>query len=192
MKTKEKKKKQSTKNQYSSFLGGEGIDAVTLEKFFQSASAQKTTNAPSLKELIGVIQTLPPLYESVDLSQEKVESIYALGYQAYEQGRYEDAIKHFRLAYMLDSRNDKYLFSLGLALEKNKDFFQATTAYQFWSSFHPESPFGHFRTGICFLEMEDIASAKSFFQESLSLSKVNNDFSPIYERTLLYISGLEG
>ncbi|WP_108623884.1 tetratricopeptide repeat protein [Candidatus Similichlamydia epinepheli] len=183
---------QTYTEQYRTFLGGAGIDKGVLEKLIRSSGTKVSSDeAPSLSDLIGVIRALPPLYESIDLSEEKVESIYALGYQAYEQARYDDAVKYFRLAYLLDVRKEKYLFSLGLALEKNEQFFEATTAYQFWASFHPELPFGHFRTGICFLELNDNISAKSFFDKTLKLSKGRDDLTSIYERALLYVSGLE-
>lgn len=190
----------AAEKRYRSFLGGEGFSNSDLERLidryrknqvetFDKQSADKSDSI-SQSDILQTLRSLPSIHETLDIPRPQVEGIYNLGYQNYNQGRYEKSIHYFRLAYILDPLNEKYLFSLGLSLEKDRQFFEAASAYLLWSQLQPTSPLGDFRAAVCFIEMGDKRAAESIFQSAANKCGDEKRFEPVLQRTRLYLEGL--
>lgn len=191
----------SAEKRYRSFLGGEGFSNSDLERLisryrqnqvnsFENQSDVKASEGLSIAEVIAALKSLPSIHESLDIPRAQVEGIYNLGYQNYNQGRYEKSIHYFRLAYILDPLNEKYLFSLGLSLEKERQHFEGASAYLLWSQLQPMSPLGDFRAAVCFIEMGDKRAAQSIFESAVRKCGDDKRFEPVLQRALLYLEGL--
>lgn len=188
---------------YRSFLGGEGFSTGDLERLIQryrqsqatSLEGQKdlkSTGSISLEQILQALRDMPSIHTSLNIPKPQVEGIYNLGYQNYNQGQYEKSIHYFRLAYILDPLNEKYLFSLGLSLEKERLYFEAASAYLLWSQMQSGSPLGDFRAAVCFMELGDRRAAASIFKAAVGKCGEETRFEPVKQRALLYLQGLEG
>lgn len=186
---------------YRSFLGGEGFSSIDLERLIDRYRKNQVENLEkqddvksnpgvSQSDILQTLRSLPSIHETLNIPRPQVEGIYNLGYQNYNQGRYEKSIHYFRLAYILDPLNEKYLFSLGLSLEKEHQFFEGASAYLLWSQLQPTSPLGDFRAAVCFIEMGDKRAAESIFQSAVHKCGEEKRFEPVLQRTLLYLEGL--
>lgn len=193
----------SAEKRYRSFLGGEGFSATDLERLIQRYRQNQASSLPSkdqwdsagsgitLDQIIEALRQMPSIHESLNIPKPQVEGIYNLGYQNYNQGQYDKSTQYFRLGYILDPLNEKYLFSLGLSLEKEKQYFEAASAYLLWSQMQVESPLGDFRAAVCFMELGDKRAAESIFRTAAEKCGTEARYEPVLQRTELYLEGLK-
>lgn len=186
---------------YRSFLGGEGFSTSDLERLIQRYRQAQATSLEdqkdlksngniSLSQVLQALRSMPSIHTSLNIPKPQVEGIYNLGYQNYNQGQYEKSIHYFRLAYILDPLNEKYLFSLGLSLEKERLYFEAASAYLLWSQMQAGSPLGDFRAAVCFMELGDKRAAASIFRAAVEKCGEDARFEPVQQRALLYLEGM--
>lgn len=150
----------------------------------------RPTGEEVFNEMLPFFKQAPSWSKLLNISDGQVEGIYNMGYQAYNQGKYEEAVSYFRVLYMLCPANEKYMFSLGLALERQRKFYEAATAYLYWSLLEQDKPLGYFRAGICFLEMEDQEAADDMFKKAIEISGDDDRYLPIKERSVLFRIGI--
>ncbi len=187
---------------YRSFLGGEGFSASDLERLIQRYRENQASELPekgewekpgpgiTLEQILDALRQMPSIHESINIPKSQVEGIYNLGYQNYNQGQYDKATQYFRLGYILDPLNEKYLFSLGLSLEKERQFFEAASAYLLWSQMQVHSPLGDFRAAVCFMELGDKRAAQSILRAAVEKCGTEARFEPVLQRAMLYLEGL--
>lgn len=183
---------------YTNFMGTGKMTQEQLDAHLQRIieSDEKTSDLNSeekvtMRELmVALVEEMGTLNDTAQLPPDQIEGVYNLGYQAYNQGNFEEAVNFFRLLYMLDPLNDKYIFALGLALEKQKKFFEALTAYMTCTFLKPSSPPGYFRSGICFIELQEPESAYQMFKLTQKHCAEHKELAILKERAALFAQGI--
>lgn len=184
---------------YSDFVGMGSMSQEELDehlkKMMAASASTRSLDAEdqvTMRELlVALAKEVGTLNDVAKLPPEEKEGIYGLGYQAYQQGNFEQAVHFFRLLYMLDPLNDRNIFALGLALEKQKKYFEALTAYMACSYLCPDNPISYFRSGVCFTELQEPNSAYQMFLLTQSQAKGKKDFEVVAERAKLFAAGLK-
>lgn len=183
---------------YSNFMGLGSMTQEQLETHLsevikinkQTATLDSDDKVTMRELLVALADEVGTLNDIAKLPPEQKEGVYSLGYQAYNQGNYEQAIHFFRLLYMLDPLNERNLFALGLALEKSNQYFEALTAYMACSYLESENPVFYFRSGICFIELGEESSAYHMYGLTQKHCKGKKEFAVLFERAKLFSEGI--
>lgn len=181
---------------HHSFLGknivsDEQIQLMTkCYEDFKNGESKK--NSQSVKQLIEkMVAENGTIAEKIDMKPEQLENIYNVGYQCFQQGNYKKAVGIFRLLFVMNPLETKYIFSLGLSLEKDKQIYPASTAYLLNTFLDETNPVPTFRVGVCFLEMKENIVAQAMFLKTIELCKGRENFTNIAERATLFLKGLQ-
>lgn len=186
---------------HSEYLGIQQFTSEQLEQFFEKFVTTNLSEAEKKKQEEEFINALPPSlqtlardttpsYEGYGYTKAHVESIYSIGYQFYNTGKWSYAITCFRLCVSYDAQDEKYLFSLALALEKDRQYYEAMTAYVSWHRLQPESPLSFYRAGLCLYELGKNTLALQYLQRAVTMIGSNEEWSGIQQRARLLIDGL--
>lgn len=95
------------------------------------------------------------------LSDDELETIYALGYNFYTTGQLKDADTVFRYLVFIDHTNAKYWIALGAVQQLNREFEKAVTSYGFASFLDLHNPKPQYHAAECLLAMGDKEKAES-------------------------------
>lgn len=183
---------------YSNFMGMGSMNQEQLDQKLQemikineqTAQLDREDQVTMRELLVALTDEVGTLNDIAKLDKEEREGIYSLGYQSYNQGNYKQAIDFFRLLYMFDPLNERNLFALGLALEKKGQFFEALTAYMACSYLNKTNPVFYFRSGICFVELQEPESAYHMYGLTQKHCKGKKEFAVLFERAKLFSEGI--
>jgi type III secretion system low calcium response chaperone LcrH/SycD len=186
----------STVNPQVNFLGIQSLSAEKIEEMSQHILEQmgkeESNNAGTIKQILTeMIQQSGSLAERLKMPESQLEGIYNIGYQCYNQTNYKKAIGIFRLLFLLNPLETKYIFSLGLSLEKDKQFYPASTAYLLYGFLEENNPVPPFRTAICFLEMGEHLVAQIMFEKTIELCQAKEGMQALEQRAQLFLAGLK-
>lgn len=128
-----------------------------------------------LDALLESVKTLLPegkesLKESLSLSKESMEKLYADAYQLYQDGQYEMAKEAFIQLVVLNPWEASYWMGLGAASQLAKDDEQALHAYAIAGYLENENPYPHYHAAQCLIvrnEHEDALKALRLAEERL-------------------------
>ena len=95
------------------------------------------------------------------LSDDELETIYALGYNLYTTGQLKDADTVFRYLVFIDHTNAKYWIALGAVQQLNREFANAVTSYGFASFLDIHNPKPQYHAAECLLALGDKEKAES-------------------------------
>ena len=128
----------------------ETVAGIDSEKFrAQLAETCKTVFAGgTLRDLKGV-------------TDGEMESLYAVAYNYYATGHYEEADTVFRFLVRLDHTNAKMWIGLGAVQQVRKDFENAVASFAYASFLDLEDPKPQYYAAQCFLALGDLKSAES-------------------------------
>lgn len=87
---------------------------MTEKKFFFPDKSEKII---SVEELIKNIQEGYSIAAAMDFSKEKLEAVYATGYQFFIQGKYEKAMKLFGFLLIHEQSDRRYFIAFGTCLQ---------------------------------------------------------------------------
>lgn len=183
----------------TSFLGTQPMTREQLRAQTQAIlELMKTTtidpnNQPmSVNEVVRrLVDKAGPIYKQCKMTDAQMEGMYNVGYQAFQQGNYRHAIGAFRMLFMLNPLEKKYIFSLGLSLERSKKFFEGATAYMMHAALDEANPVPIFRAAICFLEFGEPGAARIYFLKTLKLCGEDPMYVMVSNRAKLFLNGLD-
>lgn len=125
------------------------------EEFSDGISEQQ------IEEAAKTLMSGGTMRELKGLTADEVEAIYALGFNLYNSGKYDDADKVFRYLVLLDHTNAKYWNALGSVQQVRREFSKAVTSYAYASFLDLENPKPQYGAAQCFLAMGDKVNAES-------------------------------
>lgn len=177
------------------FLGVQPLSdekiAQMSQQLIEQMGKQESQNAGTIRQiLVQMLQESGSLAHRLKMPESQLEGIYNIGYQCYNQTNYKKAIGIFRLLFLLNPLETKYIFSLGLSLEKDKQFYPASTAYMLYGFLEENNPVPPFRTAICFLEMGESLVAQIMFEKCIDLCKGKEGMQALEQRAVLFLAGL--
>lgn len=129
--------------------------------------------------------------DTMGLSDQMVEGIYAQAYRLYQTGRYNDAIQMFRLLIMINSTESKYSLGLAACFHMLKEYKNAADTYTVCGIIDPENPIPHYHASDCYLQMKDNVSAIIALEIAVKRAGDKPEFKTLKDRALLTIESLK-
>jgi type III secretion system low calcium response chaperone LcrH/SycD len=106
-----------------------------------------------------LLETGATLKELRDIDERHLEAVYALAYNQYEQGKYDDAEKTFRFLCLLDHASLRYWKGYAATLQMMKRYDAAAKAYSQCARMEPEDPMPPLHAGECYLAVGNLELA---------------------------------
>uniref|UniRef100_A0A7S3NPU3 UDP-N-acetylglucosamine--peptide N-acetylglucosaminyltransferase SPINDLY n=1 Tax=Aureoumbra lagunensis TaxID=44058 RepID=A0A7S3NPU3_9STRA len=103
------------------------------------------------------------------LDSKNHSALYNLGYIYEEQGKYSEAISHFKSALNLAPRDTDALVNIGNCHMQTGDLDQAISAYRAVISLNPNCAIGHYNLGSALHAQRKLSLAASHFQNTIAL-----------------------
>ncbi|MEM8622186.1 MAG: SycD/LcrH family type III secretion system chaperone [Pseudomonadota bacterium] len=89
---------------------------------------------------VGLFTGTTAMRDIQGLSDDEIESMYALGFSQFQAGRYEEAEKIFALVCTMEHRERKYWMALGAARFNREQYETAVMAYSMAAIMAPGNP----------------------------------------------------
>ncbi|GAB4271241.1 MAG: SycD/LcrH family type III secretion system chaperone VcrH [Opitutales bacterium] len=121
------------------------------------------------------------------ISDEDMEGIYAVGFNLYNNGKYEDALKVFQFLCFFDHFNRKYWMALGGARQMLKSYKDAIDAYSVATVLKVHDPMAPLQAASCYLALGDAKSAKSALHCAIKYSGDNKEIKSRAEALLEFL-----
>lgn len=100
-------------------------------------------------------------FKKVDEST--INGVYAIGYQYYQSGRYEEAMRLFQWLCLYEHTNVRYFKALASAQFMLKEYKHAVALYSFCYVLDKDNPEYPYQSGLCHLAMGNLDEAESGF-----------------------------
>ena len=101
------------------------------------------------------------LRDEKGMTDDEVETIYALGYNLYSTGRADDAETVFDYLTLIDHTNAKFWIARGAVEQMKRQFEKAVTSYAFAGFLDLEDPKPQYHAAECYLALGDRERALS-------------------------------
>jgi len=132
--------------------------------------------------------------EMAGFSETEVEEIYALGYDAWQQGKLDEAAEMFSFAALLQPLDPRFTFAFGCAIQQRGDHLQALALFMQAVQIKPTNPFISFHMAECLLALQERDAAADALQTVIKLcyAQVNDDprYQPLREQAEVMLANI--
>ncbi len=125
------------------------------------------------------------------LTDEELEAMYMVGFNFYNQERYEDAKKTFALISVLKPTEYKYAFALASAHRMNGDFENAILGYFAAAGLSPTNPTPFVHMAECLIHLDDLIGAKENLERAIEIAGDNEDYQDLKNRAQIMLQNLK-
>jgi type III secretion system low calcium response chaperone LcrH/SycD len=122
---------------------------------------------PMQQKALEVLSAGGTLKDVRGLSKEDIETIYAIGYNLYNQAQYDKAEPMFQFACFYQHTEARYWVALGNCRQMAKNYQPAIDAYGFGYALDQANPWPVIQAAICYLALQDKGQAA----EALTLAE---------------------
>ena len=112
-------------------------------------------------------------------SPDSLSALYAMAYELYRNGKYEDAKAFFRLLTLVDSFERKYWMGLAGCYQMLKSYNEAIECYSAAAIQDPSDPYVHWHAADCFFYSGDLMKAKEALESALTTAKENEVYDAL-------------
>ena len=88
-------------------------------------------------------------------TEDEMEAVYLLAYNAYRQGKYPDARKLFQFLALNDHVESRFWMGLAATCQVSGEYRQAVAAYEMAAVLEATNPWPPFHAGECYAAMND-------------------------------------
>jgi tetratricopeptide (TPR) repeat protein len=129
------------------------------------------------------------LAQAVEIATEEKQSAYTLGYQFYQQQKYDKALVIFNALHMLDPLNKDFAKAQAATLQMSGNPFDAATQFLMAYFFHPDDLELALYAGKCMIQSGEIPQAYFILKNILAAQRFpmtdeNKKFSDIIRELL--------
>ncbi|GAA0337879.1 SycD/LcrH family type III secretion system chaperone [Morganella psychrotolerans] len=117
-----------------------------------------------------------------NISEAELEKIYAVAYDFYESGKYQDAESLFQVLCILNHYDSRFFLALGACRQHQEHYHQALETYSYASLMSPSDPRFPFHAGECLLHMKEFSTAKQAFAGAQLLAKTQPGYESLAEK----------
>lgn len=129
--------------------------------------------------------------EVMGLTDAMVEGIYGQAYRLYNTGKFDEAIKIFRMLVMMNSTEPKYSMGLAACFHMKKNYKAAVDAYAIVQVIDPNNPVPFYHLSDCFIQMGDLSSACYSLEMAVKRAADKPEFKALKEKATLTIESLK-
>ena len=97
-------------------------------------------------------------------TEDEMEAVYHLAYNAYRQGKYPDARKLFQFLALNDHVESRFWMGLAATCQMSGDHREAVAAYEMAAVLDATNPWPPFHAGECYLALNDWESCGKALQ----------------------------
>ena len=120
--------------------------------------------------------------QTQDIDPKKIEALYALGYNYYNQKDFPKAEEIFAFAHRLDSLNPKIIKGLAAARKMQKKYQQALQDYALAGLVDMEDPVASFHAAECFFALGQYQSCGEALDAAYGLAQMSEDHHALVEQ----------
>lgn len=107
------------------------------------------------------------LMDALGLKEEQFEALYAVAYNTYMAGKYEEAAKLFGVLVAIQPYDARIFMGLGASLQMLHNYENAAMFYQWACGIDQQDPAPMLHSAECFLAMKDVPAARSALTHTL-------------------------
>ncbi|GLS24662.1 SycD/LcrH family type III secretion system chaperone [Marinibactrum halimedae] len=122
------------------------------------------------------------LGHALDLQESELEAMYAMAYEKYTMGAYQEALSLFQLLCRCDHFDSRFILGLGAVRQALKEYKLAGETYSFAAVVHTQDPRFPFHTAECHLALGNNIKAASGFEEAYNRSLGKPKFEKLKEK----------
>jgi len=119
------------------------------------------------------------------LSPDSLSELYALGYELYRNGKYEDGKCFFRFLTLVNSFERKYWMGLGACYQMLKSYPEAIECYSAAAIQDPMDPYVHMHAADCYFLMNNLDKAKEALESALITANQDNSYETLIPKLQL-------
>jgi type III secretion system low calcium response chaperone LcrH/SycD len=136
-------------------------------------SPDETEKIISVEDLINNIQEGCSIAAAMGISKEKLEAVYATGYQFFNQGKYEKAMKLFGFLLIHEQSDRRFFIAFGTCLQMLSAPAEAIKYLSIASVWEPSDPGPAVQISECLLSMGRSNEAYKLLKE------IDNEFGSL-------------
>ncbi len=119
-------------------------------------------SAKRLQEMVtNVLQGKQSLVDALQVTEEQTEALYAVAYNTYASGKYEDAANFFGVLISINPVDARIYMGFAASLQMLKQYENAALFYQWACGMDQDDPAPMVHSAECYMAMQDIPAAKS-------------------------------
>ena len=128
--------------------------------------------------------------EELGITEGQMEAMYAVAYNQFQNGKYDDAAKSFSLLSMFDPLEYKYLFGIASCFHMKGDYQAASLYYIVASGLDENDPAPFLHVGECMLAMKDKEGATESLKIALERSGDKPQYAPMRKRAEVMLENI--
>ncbi|MCG8530944.1 MAG: SycD/LcrH family type III secretion system chaperone [Desulfovibrionales bacterium] len=128
--------------------------------------------------------------EELGITEGQMEAMYAVAYNQFQNGKYDDAAKSFSLLSMFDPLEYKYLFGIASCFHMKGDYQAASLYYIVASGLDENDPAPFLHVGECMLAMKDKEGATEALKIALERSGDKPQYAPMRKRAEVMLENI--
>ena len=128
--------------------------------------------------------------EELNITDGQMEAMYAVAYNQFQNGKYDDAAKSFSLLSMFDPLEYKYLFGIASCFHMKGDYEVASVYYIMASGLDEEDPAPFLHIGECMLALKDMEGANEALKLALVRAGEEPHFAPMRKRAEVMLENM--
>lgn len=118
-------------------------------------------------------------------SSDSLSTLYAMAYELYRNGKYEDAKGFFRFLTLVDSFERKYWMGLAACYQMLKGYAEAIECYSAAAIQDPSDPYVHWHAADCFFHSGNLTDANQALDSALTTAKANESYAALIPKLSL-------
>jgi tetratricopeptide (TPR) repeat protein len=115
------------------------------------------------KTAVDILVNNKSMKESMKVSDQQLEALYAIGYSRFKLHQFEEAKSFFQLLAILDHKEPKYPHAVAACYRMSGDIYRAIIMYQILIHQHPKYIDAYINLAECFFRIEDWSSLVLIF-----------------------------
>ncbi|WP_163834360.1 SycD/LcrH family type III secretion system chaperone [Spartinivicinus ruber] len=144
-----------------------------------SSSTPSQQNEPNFEELLDFFGEGGAIRDLTSFDEETIETAYAVAYQYYESGKYQEASKIFHLLCYLDHYQAKFFIGLGACRQMLKEYQLAIDAFSYVTVIDVTDPRAPFYAAECHLALGNIKEAESGFEAAVQWASNKEEYQQL-------------
>ena len=128
--------------------------------------------------------------EISNIDDKSTEAIYAVGYNLYQAGKYDDAKNIFQFLSYYDHYNSKFFTGLGACFMMNKEYTKAIELFSYACALNKLDPKNHIYMGDCYLNKGEKENAVKSFHKAKIVSENIKEYKVEYKKSCSMLKNL--